>query len=620
MTRDARGCRSSTVRPTGSIGALAVSPSDPQIVYAGSGEGLQRPDLAVGDGIYKSTDGGATWAILGLRDGQQIASMALDPANPNRLFVAVLGHPYGPNDERGVYRTLDGGATFTRVLYKNPNVGAFDVVHRSARYECRLCDALGRASSAVGDRRVVRDSRERRLQVDRRRNDVDAVSLGTPAAHRADRNRGRTEQLERRICLRRRQDARRRRRRPLSQRRRRRALHRSERRARNRAARRRPRLARRRSARSANRLSDEHVHLSVDRRRQDDDCAQGRSGRRRLSYRLDQSAQPENRRACQRSGRDDYRRRRPHLELVVQPTDGADVSRQCRRPLPVLGLRRSTGERFGLRSQPRQLGETTERDWHTVGAEEYGYVVPDPLHAGTFFGGKVESFDERTDADPRSLADRAAVANAIASVRTEPLAFDHFDRHRLYFGSNVVFATENGGQSWHADQPRPDASGRAGGVRILSSGPLPRTIRARRASRRRLRARAVLRARRNDLGRHRRRPRLDHARRRRALDERHAAERDGRWSKISQIDASRVDDNTAFVAVNRFRLDDLHPYVYITRDGGATWNALRRRFARVSRSTRYAQDSVEPNLLYAATENGVYVSFDGGAPLAIAAT
>ena len=114
--------------PTGSIGALAVAPSNPQIVYAGSGEGLQRPDLAIGDGIYKSTDGGATWTHLGLRDGQQIASMAVDPTDANRLFVAVLGHPYGPNAERGIYRSLDGGATFQRVLYVNENVGGFDVV------------------------------------------------------------------------------------------------------------------------------------------------------------------------------------------------------------------------------------------------------------------------------------------------------------------------------------------------------------------------------------------------------------------------------------------------------------------------------------------------------------
>ncbi|MFZ1017042.1 MAG: hypothetical protein WAN39_04135, partial [Candidatus Cybelea sp.] len=114
--------------PTGSIGAIAVAPSNPSVIYAGSGEGLQRPDLAVGDGVYKSTDAGATWTHLGLRDGQQIASMAIDPKDPNRLFVAVLGHPYGPNEERGLYRTLDGGTTFSRVLFKDENTGAFDVV------------------------------------------------------------------------------------------------------------------------------------------------------------------------------------------------------------------------------------------------------------------------------------------------------------------------------------------------------------------------------------------------------------------------------------------------------------------------------------------------------------
>ncbi len=141
--------------PTGSIGALAVAPSNPQIVYAGSGEGLQRPDLAVGDGIYKSTDGGTTWTHLGLRDGQQIASMAIDPTDPKRLFVAVLGHPYGPNAERGIYRTLDGGATFQRVLYKNEDTGGFDVVLDPRDPEDRLRNALGGATGAVGDRRIV---------------------------------------------------------------------------------------------------------------------------------------------------------------------------------------------------------------------------------------------------------------------------------------------------------------------------------------------------------------------------------------------------------------------------------------------------------------------------------
>src|SRR5205085_1867877 len=94
-------------QPTGSIGAIAVAPSDPRTIYVGSGEGLQRPDLSVGDGVFKSTDGGTTWRHVGLADGLQIPAIVVDPRDPNRVFVAVLGHPYGPSVERGVYRSLD---------------------------------------------------------------------------------------------------------------------------------------------------------------------------------------------------------------------------------------------------------------------------------------------------------------------------------------------------------------------------------------------------------------------------------------------------------------------------------------------------------------------------------
>src|SRR5271169_401050 len=115
-------------QPTGSVGAIAIAPSDPNILYVGSGEGLQRPDLSVGDGIYKSTDAGKTWTHLNLSDAQQITAIVVDPKNPDRVFVAVEGHPYGPNAERGVFRSLDGGKTFEKVLYKDENIGAAEVV------------------------------------------------------------------------------------------------------------------------------------------------------------------------------------------------------------------------------------------------------------------------------------------------------------------------------------------------------------------------------------------------------------------------------------------------------------------------------------------------------------
>src|SRR4051812_1181680 len=114
-------------QPSGSIGATAIAPTDPNVIYVGSGEGLQRPGLSAGDGIYKSTDAGKTWTHLGLRDGQQIPQIVVDPRDPNRLFVAVLGHPYGPNAERGIFRSTDGGRSFQKVLYKDENTGGVDV-------------------------------------------------------------------------------------------------------------------------------------------------------------------------------------------------------------------------------------------------------------------------------------------------------------------------------------------------------------------------------------------------------------------------------------------------------------------------------------------------------------
>src|SRR6202049_3681352 len=106
-------------QPTGSVGDVAVAPSNPNVIYVGSGEGIQRPDLSVGDGMYKSADGGKHWTHLALADAQQINSTNFYPGSPARVFVGVLGRPYGPNETRGVYRSLNGGESFRKVLYKD---------------------------------------------------------------------------------------------------------------------------------------------------------------------------------------------------------------------------------------------------------------------------------------------------------------------------------------------------------------------------------------------------------------------------------------------------------------------------------------------------------------------
>src|SRR5271169_1980476 len=119
-------------QPIASIGALAVAPSNPQVIYAGTGESDIRSDLSSGDGVYRSTDGGKTWTNVGLRDTRQISRIVIDPKNADVVYVGVLGHAYGPNPERGVYKTSDGGKTWRHVLDLGPEVGVSDLAMATA--------------------------------------------------------------------------------------------------------------------------------------------------------------------------------------------------------------------------------------------------------------------------------------------------------------------------------------------------------------------------------------------------------------------------------------------------------------------------------------------------------
>ena len=182
-------------QPTGSVGAIAVSISNPEIVYVGSGEGLHRPDLSIGDGIYKSTDAGKTWTHLGLRDGQQVAQLAVDPRNPDRFFVAVAGHPYGPNEERGIFRSLDGGKTFEKVLYRDENTGGGDVQIDPTNSDV-VYATLWESREGPWENSTWNGTEWRHLQINRRRQNLEPITPGSPGENCPGQPRGRAKFAE----------------------------------------------------------------------------------------------------------------------------------------------------------------------------------------------------------------------------------------------------------------------------------------------------------------------------------------------------------------------------------------------------------------------------------------
>jgi photosystem II stability/assembly factor-like uncharacterized protein len=168
--------------PTGSVGDVAIAPSNPDVVYIGSGEGLHRPDLGVGDGIFKSIDGGRTWHV-GLADIQQVGRIVVHAKDPDIVFVAGMGHPYGPNDERGVFRTVDGGRTWEKVLFVDRNTGAGQVEIVPTNRVGRVRGAVESSRGPAGERQFFQ-TEQWHVQIHHRRDHVEQTR-GRPARWRA---------------------------------------------------------------------------------------------------------------------------------------------------------------------------------------------------------------------------------------------------------------------------------------------------------------------------------------------------------------------------------------------------------------------------------------------------
>jgi photosystem II stability/assembly factor-like uncharacterized protein len=592
-------------QPTGSIGALAVAPSAPDIVYVGSGEGLQRPDLSTGDGIYKSADAGKTWTHMGLRDGQQIGSIIVDPRDPERLFVAVLGHAYGPNTERGVFRSTDGGKTFEKVLYKDENTGAialaFDPKNSRTVYSVlwaarqgpwengswqgpgsglfkstdggttwrQLTKGLPTFEQGLGRIGIaVAPSDPRRLYAN-----VDAPQLG--GVYRSD-------------------DA----------------------------------------GESWQRVNDEvrvwgrgsdFAEVKVDPRDPDIVYSANTSTYRSIdggkTYHAWKGA----------PGGDDYHTvwinpENPEIVLLAsdqgatitvnggrtwsswynQPTaQFYHVSTDEQFPYWVYGGQQESGS-VGTASRGDN-GAISFRDWRTVGAEEYGYVAADPLNPNIIYGGKLSRFD-KTTGQAQNIAPEAVRSGKYRFLRTAPVLFSPVEPHTLYYAGNVLFKTTNGGASWDIISPdltreKYDVPANIGVYAKPEMATMPR--------------RGVI---------------YTVAPSHKDVNTIWAGTDDGlihithdggktwqnvtppaltSWSKVSIIDAGHFDNQTAYAAVNRFRLDDLRPHIYRTHDGGKTWTEIVRGLPDDPVNV-VREDPVRRGLLFAGSERAVYVSFNDG--------
>lgn len=599
-----------------SIGALAVAPSNPKVLYAGTGESDIRSDLASGDGVYKSTDGGATWKNIGLHNSRQISRIVIDPANADVAYVGVLGHAYGPSSERGVYKTTDGGATWKHVLDKGPKIGIADLAMASNKPNIvfaaawnahrppwstyaplsgpgsglyRSTDAgaswqlltghglpagnwgrVGVAVSPDGMRvyALISDKKSSGLY----RSDDGGATWGL--VNRDPRLTSRNWYFDRvtidpshpdvvyvpNVALYRSEDA-----------------------------------GRTISIVRGAPGGDDYHELWIDPKNSS-----------RMILGVDQGT----------SISLDYGKtwstwyNQPTAQLYHVTTDNEF-------PYAVYGAQQDSGS-AAVYSRTDH-GQITARDWFLPGGSESGYIAVDPQDANIIylsdtFGGVIRfnrktSFSQNISPWPMPDFGTEIRDHKYRDPWTPVLVFSPADKKTLFLGTQYVMNTTDGGLHWQqispdltgaVAAPNPSASTRASVANAEQLGyGVVFTI-----------APSALDAQEIWAGSDTGKIHLT---------------RDGGatwkdvtppglspWSKISLIEASHFNAGVAYAAVDRHRLDDERPYLYRTEDYGNTWKLIIDGVAATSFLRAVREDPEQRGLLYAGTELGTYVSFDNG--------
>jgi photosystem II stability/assembly factor-like uncharacterized protein len=607
---------------TGSIGAIAVAPSNPDIIYVGTGAGIIRPDLAIGNGMYKSTDAGRTWQHLGLRDSQMIAAISVDPANADRLFVAVLGHPYGPNAERGVFRSTDGGRTFEKVLFKddytsanevlleprNPNVlyatlwsqqqsfiegqgfgntgmGIFKSTDGGSTW-AQLTDGLPPAVLQANIAIAPSDPNVLYAAIAPVQGPIGFYKSTDAGAHwfQAIRAQGAPAGLA--------QDMR-----PLA------------------------RIG-----------GGDLPTVTVDPKDAGVVYTASTVMWRTTDSGLTWSA------VRGAPGGDDYQRiwvNPINTDIILVVADqGAVVSANRGRswsnwynqntaamyhvttdnafPYRVCSGQQDSGSAC-VQSRSDD-GRITFHDWHPVNIQEYGMAAPDPANPDVVFGSQrtnVSRYDRRTAqttlVGPDTSGTLPGGGAMNRNVRTMPLHFSPVDGITMYYASNVVWKSADHGHSWSRISPDltratwdvPASAGKyAGTVKpapmgsITALSPSPRSL-------------ATI-----WTG---------------SDDGNIQVTQDGGltwtnvtpkaikpWTRIFNIEAGHFDSLAAYAAANTMRIDEIAPHFYRTHDGGKTWTEINTGIAGDAVANSIREDPRQPGLLYAGTDTQVWVSFDDG--------
>ncbi len=590
--------------PTGSIGDVAVAPSNPNVIYVGSGEGVQRPDLSVGDGMYKSVDGGKTWKHLGLADGYQIGGLAIDPKNENRVFAAVLGHPYGPNTERGFYRTTDGGTTWGKVFYMDENTGAIQVAIDPSNSNIVYADMF-QARQGPWENGEFTGPNSGLFKSTDGGNTWKRLEKGLPGVAEGLGRIG--------FCIA-------------------------------------PSMPNRLFAVVSSKKQgglyrsddggESWILLSNDFRYWDrgDDFAEMKVDPKNPDIVYDINVVSWKSTDGGKTwtgwkgapGGDDYHRLWINPEntdvILLAGDQGAAVTVNGGRtwsswynqptaqlyhvsadnafPYNVYSGQQESGS-VGIASRGND-GQITERDWHPVSAEEYGYVVADPLNPNIVYGGKISKYNKLTgqaqDVSPNCHDGKYRF------IRTAPIVFSPVDNKTLYFAGNVIFKTTDGGNSW--DVVSPDLT--------RTSYTIPASVGAYK----------------NDTMKYMKPRGVVYTIALSPLDENliwagsddgliHVTHNGGNtwedvtpptitdWNKISMLEASHSDRMEAYAAVNCIRLNDEHPHIFRTKDGGKTWKEIVNGLPEAPINS-VKEDPIRKGLLFAGSERAVYVSFDDG--------